>query len=110
MFTDHGIVPMFSMALSRDGGLMATGGLPPVLYDPDSWVSSPILKTLHMVSSSYGSRTELEYLYYTIAINGWSYPGSERQSSGESRETAIVDSVSQISAPISGYSDSTRTR
>lgn len=80
MYGEGHVAPVFSLAIDRgtSGGVMAIGGLPPVLFSP-VFASAPFqLVTIFPGLKSTGPIKGIpQYQFYTITTNGFSYQGSE---------------------------------
>jgi hypothetical protein len=80
MYSEGRVAPLFSLAIDRgtSGGVMAIGGLPPVLFSP-FFASAPFqLLTMTRFGSTNPIDGIPQYQFYTITVDGFSYQGSER--------------------------------
>ena len=79
------VAPVFSLAIRRSSitsgiassGLLAIGGLPPVLHDPHFAVAPFQLVTINTTDGSGLKTTTSQYLYYTIIVQGFTYTNSD---------------------------------
>ncbi len=80
MYSEGRVAPLFSLAIDRgtSGGVMAIGGLPPVLFSP-FFASAPFqLLTMTRFGSTNPIDGIPQYQFYTITVDGFRYQGSER--------------------------------
>ncbi len=80
MYSEGRVAPLFSLAIDRgtSGGIMAIGGLPPVLFSP-FFASAPFqLLTMTRFGSTNPIDGIPQYQFYTITVDGFRYQGSER--------------------------------
>ncbi len=80
MYSEGYVAPIFSLAIHRgtSGGVMALGGLPPVLFSP-LFASTPFqLLTMTHVGATSPIDDIPQYQFYTITVDGFSYDGSEK--------------------------------
>jgi len=80
MYSESRVAPLFSLAIDRgtSGGIMAIGGLPPVLFSP-FFASAPFqLLTMTRFGSTNPIDGIPQYQFYTITVDGFRYQGSER--------------------------------
>ena len=77
MYTEGNVAPLFSLAIDRgtSGGLIAIGGLPPVIFLP-IFASAPF-QYLTMEDADAPAPVP-QYQFYTITTNGFAYKDSEK--------------------------------
>ena len=80
MYSEGRVAPLFSLAIDRgtQGGLMAIGGLPPVIFSP-LFASAPFQL---LTMTRFGATSPIDgipqYQFYTITVDGFNYQGSEK--------------------------------
>ena len=80
MYSEGHVAPLFSLAIDRgtSGGLMAIGGLPPVIFSP-LFASAPFQL---LTMTRFGTTSPIDgipqYQFYTITVDGFRYKGNER--------------------------------
>lgn len=82
MYEEGHVAPLFSLAIERSslmsgtvpGGLLAIGGLPPVIFSP-IFASAPF--QLLTMNDADAPAPVPQYQFYTITTNGFYYEGSE---------------------------------
>lgn len=83
MYEEGHVAPLFSLAIERSslmsgtvpGGLLAIGGLPPVIFSP-IFASSPF--QLLTMNDADAPAPVPQYQFYTITTNGFYYEGSDK--------------------------------
>ena len=80
MYSEGNVAPLFSLAIDRgtSGGIMAIGGLPPVLFSPFFASASFQLLTMTRFGTTSPVDGIPQYQFYTITVGGFSYEGSEK--------------------------------
>ncbi len=80
IYSEGNVAPLFSLAIDRgtSGGVMAIGGLPPVLFS-SSFASAPFQL---LTMTRFGTTSPIDgipqYQFYTITVDGFNYEGSEK--------------------------------